>query len=225
MTHHEIDTTHPANRTPADATDEQIADALDDRLLFKRLLLMDFDGRCRRCEDKNNRRRAYGVDTEPEEIADGAEVSFFAYFNADPDLDLAPDGYWRISKVVHADHPLVPFDHLTHDAHAQVRGKANVDVVEGEGHRITNVAIEERSPQGEGGENPVVEQRQQQHVSDGTGEHPEGVIDIPTDEPEPTWPPAEQQWLDELVSNNERVPPDERVAVIPDEMLQGVDHG
>lgn len=223
MTHHEIDTTHPANRSPADATTEQIADALDGRLLFNRLLLMKFDGRCRRCEDKNSRRRAFGVEPERERIADGEEVSFFAYYNNDRDLDSAPDGYWRISKVIHADHPLVPFEYVTHDAHPQVRGKANVDVVEGEGHRITNVAIEERSPLGEGGENPVVEQRQQEYVTDGTDDHPEGVIAIPPDEPEPTWPRPERQWLDELVANNERVPRDDRPAVIPDEMLQGLD--
>jgi len=203
MTHHEIDNDHPANRTPADATDEQIADALDGRALYNRILLQKFTGTCNRCEEKNKRRRHYGIEPEPYQFNDGDEVTFFAYHVPEQQVELitAPPGYWRIGSVIHAHHPLLAFEYTTSNGTHQVRGSATIDTT-GDELTLTNVSIDDRSAKGEGPEKSIVAERREEHTADGSGDHPEGAIVVPVDEPEPGWPRPDRQWLDELADSN-----------------------
>jgi len=212
MTNHEIDPEHPANSDPENATAAEVEAALEDGRLFNRPLLMKFDGVCPRCESKNRKRRLAGVDESRERVRDGEHVRFFAYHVPEEQVEheTAPLGYWRISKVLCADHPPLPFGETISETTHQVRGLANVDDVEGDGHRLRNVSIEARSPAGQGPERTLVEQRREQYVTDGSGDHPGGVVVVPPEEPEPTWPEETRDWLAELVEEHgplEQSPP------------------
>jgi len=218
---HEIDTTHPANSDPTTATDAEIADALDDRQLFNRTLLMKFNGFCRRCKQKNQRRRAAGLDEARERFRDGERVHIFAYYVREEEVEMAhaPPGYWRISKVICADHPVVPFGHVAAAGRHQVRGRANVEEVEGESHRLQNTTVEDRSPPEEGAEVTVVDERRQQFEAGPGSEHPEGVISVPIEEPEPAWPASEREWLEAVAEEHGPLEPTTGPAVFPIQSL------
>jgi len=194
---HSIDPTHPANRDPSAAADAQLADEIEGRPLQDPALGMDFSGNCRRCETKNKRRRAYGVDTREPWIADGERVLFNAHWVREADGGGGIGGYWRVATVYHADHPQPPFEEIEQRGRRQIRGRANLEW-DGQVHRLRNVSVEERSRPPQGVERPPVVERENRHRGE------DGTVAVPADEPEPGWPEAEREWLEDLLSEHAR---------------------
>ena len=190
--------TERANRSPSDASLGDIEAALRGRRLFDVQLAQKIDG-CRRCEEKNHKRRYAGVDLVDETFDDGDAVTIYAVHTQS---DYAGP-HWLMTAVEHAHHAQIPFDDVTSQGTSIVRARARITVTEQRKH-IVDVHVTHRSERGEGAVSSVVEGRRQSHIADDDEHHPDDVtvIDIAADEAPAHWPELDRMWLERLADEH-----------------------
>lgn len=189
------DAAEQANRTPDDATTDDIAAALEGRQLFDAHLGQKIDG-CRRCEEKNTKRRYAGVDLVDETFDDGDAVTIHAVHR---ESEYA-GAYWLMTAVEHIQHPQLPFDDIVSQGTALVRARARVHDT-AQGRYIVDVDVARRSRTDRGPASSAVDERQQSYIAgDDDDRHPTDVdiIEHGTDDPPAHWPELDQQWLQQL---------------------------
>lgn len=190
-THNAVDR---ANRHPTDAATADIENALEERVLFTNRLPQKIDG-CRRCQEKNQKRRYAGVDTAVSTFDDGDDVILHAVHR---DGWGVADDHWVVTSAAHRDHPQVPFDDMVSRDANQVRAHARVlDRDSDREKRFVDVDVVERSRAGEGPVQSEVCRREQSQIDD---DAPDGmtIIDIKPDEAPAHWPEEDRHWLDKL---------------------------
>jgi len=204
MTHNTSadDAADRANRNPTDAATADIENTLEGRVLFTNRLPQKIDG-CRRCQEKNQKRRCAGIETEDPTFDDGDDVILHAVHR--DGWGVAGD-HWLVTSASHRDHPQVPFDDIVRQDANQVRAHARVlDRDDEREKRFVDVDIVERSRAGDGPAQSVVGRREQSQVDD---DAPDGmtVIDIKPDEAPAHWPEEDRHWLDKLAQAFELEP-------------------
>jgi len=196
-----IDATHRANHYPDDAPTRAIATALDGRSLIDVSISQDVDPVCRRCEEKNEKRRMAGIDLADPALDDGDRVTFHAIHRDDDDPLQRP--HWLITSVSHAQHPRLDFDDVITSGTALVRARATMhERPDGRLH-VIDVDITNRSKTAAGPDQSVVDERMQAFVDDSDC-HPDGmtVIDRDPSDPPATWPELDRQWLADLAESH-----------------------
>ena len=186
--------TERANRSPETASLDDIEAALRGRSLFDVQLGQKIDG-CRRCSEKNTKRRYAGVDLVDPTFEDGDVVTIHAV-HADSDY---AGPHWLMTAVEHGHHPQLPFEDVTSQGTDIVRARARITDTE-RGAYVVDVDVTHRSQSDDGPASSVVDEREQSHIVDDDEHHPDDVtvIDVPADEPPAHWPELDRQWLDRL---------------------------
>lgn len=179
-----------ANRIPDDASTDDIAAALRGRRLFDVQLAQKIDG-CRRCQEKNIKRRYAGVDLVDQTLEDDDAVTVHA---AHTDSGHAGP-HWLITSAEHRHHDQLPFEDVASSGTDLVRAHARVHATENK--HILDIDIVERSPRGEGPEQSTIEKQWQQYIDDDAGTAAT-VINRNADEPPAHWPEEDRQWLQQL---------------------------
>jgi len=180
-----------ANRNPTDAATADSEAALEGPIFTHRQRI---DG-CRRCQEKNQKRRYAGIDTVSTTFDDGDDVILHAVHRDASDIT---DEHWLVTSAAHRDHPQVPFDDMARRDANQVRAHARVlDRDDEREKRFVDVDVVERSRSGDGPAKSVVGRREQSQIDD---DAPDGmtVIDIDPDEAPASWPDEERHWLQKL---------------------------
>jgi hypothetical protein len=196
-----IDATHRARNYPDDCSLDAIATALEGRELYDVQLLQKIDPICRRCEEKNQKRRMAGVDLADPQLNDGDRVTMHAIHVIDDDGMRPP--HWNIRSVSHAQHPQRDFADCIERGTALVRARATIHTApDGEQH-IIDVDVTNRSPSDQGPDQSVVEQQMEEFVDDSDA-HPDGmtVIDRDPEDAPARWPQSERDWLDSLIESH-----------------------
>ena len=196
-----IDATHRANHYPDDAPTRAIATALDGRSLIDVAISQDVDPVCRRCEEKNEKRRMAGIDLADPALDDGDRVTFHA-IHRDDDDDPLQRPHWLITSISHAQHPRLDFDDVITSGTALVRARATIFERQDGRMHVIDVDIQQRSTRSEGPEQSLVDERQQQFIDDDPDLPDMTVIDLPADEPPASWPQLDRDWLDRLVDEH-----------------------
>jgi hypothetical protein len=193
-----IDATQQANQHPDDATKTEIATALEGRRLHDPQLLQKFHGICRRCEEKNDKRRMAGVDQVDPTLNDGDAVTIHAIHTVDDDGLREP--HWHIRNAIHTQHPQTPFDDVITSGTALVRARATMHKSDGRYH-IVDVTVTERSRTDAGPDQSVIDERQQQYVVDDPAVDDAVVIDRDPEDPPADWPQLDREWLNDLIDS------------------------
>jgi len=196
MTHNTSaeDATDRANSSPADAATADIEKALDGRRLFSNRVPQKIDG-CRRCDEKNQKRRHAGIGTVDSTFDDGDDVTLHAVYDDDSSI---ADNHWLVTAAAHREHPQLPFRDVVSQETNLVRAHARVRDRDGErGKQFVDVDVIKRSRAGDGPVQSVVARREQSQIDD---DAPGGmtVIDIAPDEAPAHWPEEDRQWLQKL---------------------------
>ena len=218
-----IDRTERANLHPDEASKADIAAALEGRQLADGDLVQKVAPYCKRCKQKNRKRRLVDVDEQDPYIEDGDGVQFFAH-HADPD-DAFVQKHWKVTTVYHQRHQHVAIGDAAEAGIDLVRARARVHKTERHEHFV-DVDVLERSHSDDGPEQSLVMQRQERYIDD-SDEHPDGmtVISIPDESPPAEWPNEEREWLRQLLADHDRVDqniPDLDIAnVLEDAMTEG----
>jgi len=191
-----------ARYDPTEATDADVEQALEGLPLFnmRRNQMIDFE--CRRCRQKNQKRRYADVaQRDNKNIVDGDPVTIHADHYTDTVLN---EQYWRVTHLDHRGHPYKSLtEHAVADMHI-VRAHATIQVVDAKdvradrsGHDavVTDVSIQERSKKGEG--------KLRDPPSD--VERP-GRTDPPSD-----WPDETVEWFDQLKAEHDIAEPSHRI--------------
>jgi len=196
-----IDARHRANEHPDDCSLDAIATALEGRSLDDAQLLQRVDPICRRCDEKNEKRRMAGVEPVDSRLADGDRVTLHAAHCVDDDGMRPP--HWHILSVSHLQHPQIEFADSVQKGESQIRAHATIHEAPGGEHHIVDVDVREHSPAADGPEQSVVDRRQQEFVDDSDA-HPDGMIVIDRDpEDAPAhWPLLERAWLENLIDKH-----------------------
>lgn len=203
MTQHttdEIDAEQQANHHPDDCSTSEIATALEGRCLFDRALIQDVDPVCRRCEEKNKKRRMAEVDGADPELEDGDRVVFHA-IHEDDDDGLRPP-HWHIRPMYHADHPQVDFADAVVSGTALVRARGTIHESETDNY-VVDVEVTHRSRTDAGPEQSVIDKRREEFVDD-SPEHPDDmtVIDQDPEDAPVHWPDKEREWLRDFIDEH-----------------------
>lgn len=203
MTQHttdQIDAEEQANHHPDDCSTDAIATALDGRCLFDRALIQDVDPICRRCEEKNEKRRMAGVDAADPQLDDGDRVVFHAIHMADDD-GLRPP-HWHIRPMHHADHAQPDLEDCVSAGTALVRARGTIHETPTD-HYVVDVDVTDRSRTDAGPDQSVIDERRQQFVDD-SDEHPDDmtVIDPDPEDAPAHWPDADRDWLRDLTDQH-----------------------
>jgi hypothetical protein len=193
-----IDATYRANHYPDDAPTDAIATALEGRSLIDVAISQDVDNLCRRCEEKNEKRRMADVDVVNPALEDGDRVTFHA-IHQDED-DTLHDPHWLITAVSHAQHPRLDFADVITSGTALIRARATMHERQDGRLHVVDVDITHRSKTPAGPDQSVVDQRQQQYIDDDP-DLPDDmtVIDRDPEDPPASWPELDREWLDQLI--------------------------
>ena len=197
----DIDARFRANEHPDDCSTAAIAAALNGRQLFDPQLLQKVDAVCRRCEEKNQKRRMAGVDIVDPQLTDGDRVIIHAVHVVDDD-ELRPP-HWNIRSASHVQHPQIDFADCIEQGTSLLRAHATIHTAPDGTAHIVDVDVRDRSPSSEGPSQSVVDARQEQFVDD-SDEHPARmtVIDRGREDAPASWPELERDWLDDLVETH-----------------------
>jgi len=192
------DAAERARQAPDEASTADIESALRGRRLFDVQLAQKIDG-CRRCQEKNHKRRYAGVDPVDGTFDDGDAVTIYAVHRQS---DYAGP-HWLMTAVEHSHHAQIPFGDVASQGTDIVRARARVTVT-GQGEHIVDVHVTHRSGRGDGPVSSVVERRRQSHIADDDEHHPDDVtvIATPTDEAPAHWPELDRMWLDRLADEH-----------------------
>lgn len=154
---------------------------------------------CRRCDEKNDLRIQYDMETEDAHLEIGDRVRGFAYFNEEK-------GVWQLSAVHHERHPVVDREEVAepNTAQARVVGRVNrrgwtyesVPRVEDQPDYyfvedqavLEDVAVEWLSPEGEGEEREPIRE---------PDEH--GLVELKPTDPRPGWPEEDNEWRKDIM--------------------------
>lgn len=197
----QIEATYRADHYPDDCTTDHIETALDGRRLQDVSISQSVDGVCRRCEEKNQKRRMAGVSPHDERLYDGDRVTLHAVHRDDDD-DPLQRPHWLITSISHAQHPRLDFDDVITSGTALVRARASIFERQDGRMHVIDVDIQQRSTTTEGPEQSLVDERQQQFIDDDPDLPDMTVIDLPADEPPASWPQLDRDWLDRLVDEH-----------------------
>jgi len=197
----DIDATYRATEHPDDCSTDAIATALHGRKLYDPQLLQKVDPVCRRCEEKNQKRRMAGVDIVDPQLTDGDRVIIHAIHVVDDD-ELRPP-HWNIRSASHVQHPQIDFADCIEQGTSLLRAHATIHTAPDGTAHIVDVDVRDRSPSSEGPSQSVVDARQEQFVDD-SDEHPGGmtVIDRGAEDAPASWPELERDWLNNLVETH-----------------------
>jgi hypothetical protein len=191
-----IDATYRANHYPDAAPAGAIATALDGRKLIDPTISQKVDPICRRCEEKNRKRRMAGVDIEDAQLEHGDKVTLYAVYTDDG----LTRRHWQITAVDHTHHPQIDFEDCIKAGTALVRARATIHQTPERFH-VVDVDITHRSKTAAGPDQSVVDQRQKQHIDD-SDHHPDGMTVIDPEDPPASWPQVDREWLDQLISDH-----------------------
>jgi len=196
-----IDAADRANEHPDDCPPDAIATALEGRKLYDAQLLQKVDAVCRRCEEKNQKRRMAGVDLVDVHLDDGDRITLHAVHTVDDDAMRPP--HWHIRGVSHVQHPRLDFAKCIEKGTALVRARATIHKSPSGELHIIDVDVENRSATDAGPDRSVVDRRQQEFVDD-SDVHPDGmtVIDRDPEDAPAAWPELERSWLDDLIDEH-----------------------
>lgn len=189
------DAVERANRTPEDASTADIEAALRGRRLFDAQLGQKIDG-CRRCEEKNTKRRYAGVDLVDATFDEGDAVTIHASHSEN--AHTGP--HWFIASAEHRHHEQLPFEDVASNDTDLVRAHARIHATGNDEH-ILDVDIVERSRLGEGPEQSTIDARVQEYIDDDAATAAT-VIERNNDEPPAHWPDADRQWLQQLADEH-----------------------
>ena len=182
-----------ANRNPADASTADIEAALEERRLFSHWQRIDG---CRRCQEKNQKRRHAGINTVDYTFDDGDDVILHAVHRDGSDIT---DEHWLVTAAEHREHPQLPFEDAISQGTDLVRARACVRERDDGRMHFVDVDIFERSRAGDGPSQSVVGRRQQSQIVD-DGPDDMNVIEIDPDEAPAHWPDGDRQWLRKLAN-------------------------
>jgi len=197
----EIDAAYRANNHPNDCSEASVATALDGRVIFDTDLLQKVDAVCRRCEEKNKKRRMAGVAPVDAGLADGDRVTVHATHVVDDD-GLRPP-HWHINSISHVTHQQPDFGGVVESGTTLVRAQATIHKSPGGAAHIVDVEVADRSPESAGPERSVVSRRQEEYVDENDAT-PAGTVVVdrgPHDAPA-SWPEVDREWLDDLVESH-----------------------
>lgn len=186
-----------ARRSPEDASKDDIEAALRGRQLFQGSIGQKIDG-CRRCREKNRKRRMAGTEIVDDRLYDGDEVVIHAVHR----LSDHSGPHWFITSAACSDHPQVPFAAAIQQGTHLIRATARVH---GEGNRkhLIDINVTAHSPASDGPAESTIGERQQEYVDD-SDDHPDDtvVLDLDGDDPPAHWPAEDRDWLEKLVESN-----------------------
>lgn len=190
--------THTANRYPEDASPADIAAALEGCQLFNPELSQRVDQLCRRCEQKNRKRRMADVDQRDAHLKAGEKIILDAAHGGG-DERVAP--HWHIVALYHPDHAMVDMDDTASLKAHQVRACARLHETDAATY-LVDVDVGAHSPASKGHDISPVQQRRRQYIDHSTA-HPDSavVIDVPPEEPLASWPDEDRRWLEALVES------------------------
>lgn len=191
------DAVERANQAPDKASSDDIEAALQGRRQFDPMRIQKIDG-CRRCREKNDKRRFAAVDPVDEQFHDGDRVTIHAVHRSD---DIA-GSFWMVTAMDHRRHPQLPFEDTISAGVDLVRAHARVHKAS-TSNRLVDVDIAHHSPSSEGPETSVIDERRQQYIvdDDDTAIDAEVIKVDPEDAPA-SWPEDDRRWLRDLASEH-----------------------
>jgi hypothetical protein len=187
-------------------TKESLVDVIEDRPLVRLPNVVDEEW-CKRCDEKNEVRRDYGLTEKDGSLLDGHRVRLICGYDPDPNEGQG----WVVRAVYHLTHPMKDKEDVAIPEQAQAQVTVELDntgwtytqpsfeddeeVVEThvEDRSVArDVEIEWFSPIGEGEEREPIRE---------PDEH--GMIELKPTDPRPNWPEEENEWRKELMQEHD----------------------